>query len=144
MKKFKNCSCQDIPQNAIHKIGAAFIKDKKIVVVRKKGTSEYIILGGVHDGNESHEENLRKETREELCLELQSFSYLGRFEDIALYEKVPIIMDVYLVECKGYPKADSEIKEYLWIDKNYDRSQITLGSVLAKFVIPTLCKKRLM
>lgn len=144
MKKFKNCQCQDIPQKAIHKIGAAFVKDKKIIVVRKKGTGEYIVLGGVHDRNESHEENLRKEAREELQLELEKFSFLGRFADIALYEKVPIIMDVYLVECQGEPRPDSEIKEYLWLDKDYDKSKITLGTILEKHVIPTLVNKDLM
>lgn len=144
MEKYKNCVCEDIPENAIHKIGAALLKDKKIVVVRKKGTKEYIILGGVHDGAETHGENLRKEASEELCLQLENYSYLGRFEDIALYENVPIIMDVYLVKCSGDPKPDSEIKEYLWVDKNYDRLKITLGSVLEKFVIPHLVKQGLM
>lgn len=144
MKKFKNCACKDIPENAIHKIGAALVKDGKIVVVRKKGTEEYIILGGVHDGEETHEENLRKEAQEELQLALESFSYLGRFTDIALYENVPIIMDVYLVECCGDPKPDCEIKEYLWVDKNYDRSKITLGSVLQKHIVTNLVKLNMM
>lgn len=144
MKKNKNCTCEDIPDKAIHKIGAAFLMNKKIIVVRKKGTEEFIILGGRHDGDETHEQNLKKEAREELQLKISDFSYLGRFEDIAIFENVPIIMDVYLVKCTGNPKPDSEIKEYLWVDKNYDRSKIKLGSVLEKFVIPTLVEKGLM
>lgn len=141
---FKNCTCEDIPQNTIHKIGAAFIKDNKIIVVRKIGKEEYIILGGVHDGDESHQDNLKKEAKEELQLNLKNYSYLGRFEDIALFENVPIIMDVYLVDCEGNPKPDSEIKEYLWVSKNYDRSKIKLGTILEKFVIPKLTEQKLL
>lgn len=143
-RRYKNCTCEDIPENTIHKIGAAFVKDSKIVVVRKRGKEEYIILGGVHDRSETHEENLRKEVTEELQLSLRGFTYLGRFEDIALFEQVPIIMDIYLVDCFGKPHPDSEIKEYLWVGKDYDRSKIKLGSVLEKFVIPELSKRGLM
>jgi hypothetical protein len=64
-RRFKNCTCSDIPNHAINKIGAAFIKNKKN-------------------------------------------------------------------------------KEYIWIDKNYDRQKIHLGSVLEKFVIPTLLDKGIM
>lgn len=144
MRSYKNCTCDAIPQNAIHKIGAAFVKDGKIVVVSKRGTEEYIILGGTHDHSETHEESLRKEAAEELQLTLRKFTYLGRFADIALFEKVPIIMDVYLIDCFGEPYPDSEIKEYLWVDKDYDRSKTKLGTVLEKFVIPILTKKGLM
>lgn len=144
MKSHKNCICKDIPENAIHKIGAALIKDDRIIVVRKKGTEEYIILGGRHDGSETHEQNLRKELREELQLHLESFNYLGRFKDIALYENVAIIMDVYLIQASGVPNPASEIKEYLWVGKDYDRTKITLGSVLEKHIIPELIKRGLM
>jgi 8-oxo-dGTP pyrophosphatase MutT (NUDIX family) len=140
----KNCTCPDIPDNTIHKIAAAFTKDKKLIVVKKKGKEEFISLGGIHDGSESHEANLRKEAREELKLELTDFPFLGRYKETAVFEDAPIILDLYLVDCTGTLTPNSEIKEYLWVDKNYEKQNIKLASGLRKFIIPTLIEKGLM
>lgn len=145
MKKHKNCTCADIAEDSIHKIGSALVMDGKTVVVRKKGTDGFISLGGTHDGDESHEENLRKEAMEELQLSLENFEYIGRFEDNALFENVPLILDLYLIECSGQPKPDSEIKEFVWLSKkDWEDKKYKLGAVLENHIIPELIKRNLM
>jgi 8-oxo-dGTP pyrophosphatase MutT (NUDIX family) len=142
--KFKNCTCVDIPEEAFHKISAILIKEKRLLVVRERGMRGFIAVGGKHDRGESHEENLKKEIREELQLNYRSSEFFGRFQDIAYQYKVPVVMDTYLVDFWGEPYPDSEIKEYKWINKNYKKENINMGSVLEKFVIPKLVVKGLL
>ncbi len=127
----------------IRKIGAIILKDKQLLVVRKKGKehAEFIIPGGKSEGNETHLETLARELREELGVSFEDPIHFGTFEDIAVFEQVPIVMDVYSVRVVGEPKPASEIKEYVWIDRNYATHGIVLGSVLARFVIPGLIER---
>lgn len=123
----------------IHKIGAAIVSDGKLLVVRKNSNADvFIIPGGKPEGDESHEETLRRELDEELGVEVASQSYLGSFEDIAEFENRPIRMDVYRVEISGEPIADSEIAETRWIDRDYAAGGVRIGSVLSSFVVPKM------
>lgn len=124
----------------IHKIGAIIVNDKKILVVRKevKGHKEYIIPGGRPEGKETHEQTLRRELKEELNIDLQSYSFFGSFTEVAVFENIPIFMDVYFVKYSGIPTPNSEIKDLVWIDKDYESEGIKLGSVLSLHVIPKL------
>lgn len=51
---------------------------------------------------------------------------------------------MYIAQIVGEPKCDSEIKDLVWIDKNYEQKGIKLGSVLGKFVVPKLVEMGLM
>ena len=51
---------------------------------------------------------------------------------------------MYFADIVGEPACDSEIKELVWIDKDYEKKGIKLGSVLAKFVIPKLVEMGMM
>jgi len=130
----------------IHKIGAIILRNKKLLVVRKKmpGRIEFIIPGGRKEDDETQEQTLARELREELGVQLKSFSYFGSFDEEAIFEKIPLHMDVYYVKVEGYLEPRSEIKEYLWIDRNYKDKGIKLGSVLELHVVPRLIKQGLM
>lgn len=129
--------------NEIHKIGAIITKQKKILVVRKHiaGRTEYIIPGGRSEAGETHEKTLRRELKEELGVNLLSFKYFGTFTETAIFENIPIHMDVYYVNIQGAPSPKSEIKKLLWINKDYERKGIQLGTVLSCHVIPKLVKE---
>lgn len=127
-------------QPKIHKIGAIIVKDKKILVVHKQfeDRAEYIIPGGRPESGESHEDTLRRELQEELGVDLLSYKQFGSFQEIAIFENIPIFMDVYFTEISGTPKPRTEIKKLVWIDKDYEKQGIQLGTVLSRHVIPKL------
>ena len=131
----------------IDKIGGIILRGKKLLVVKKRtkdNRSEYIIPGGKREGNETDFETLKRELQEEIQVELLSAEPFGGFDDIAIFENIPIHIEVYFANIVGEPTCDSEIKELVCIDRNYEKKGIKLGSVLAKFVIPKLIELEMM
>ena len=131
----------------IDKIGGIILRGKKLLVVKKRtkdNRSEYIIPGGKREGNETDFETLKRELQEEIQVELLSAEPFGGFDDIAIFENIPIHIEVYFANIVGEQTCDSEIKELVWIDRNYEKKGIKLGSVLAKFVIPKLIELEMM
>ncbi|MBI2499650.1 NUDIX domain-containing protein [Candidatus Woesearchaeota archaeon] len=124
---------------SIYKVGAIVLNDKKqLLVVRKKfkDRTEYIIPGGRQEKNENDYETLARELLEELGVKVISKEFFGKFNEQAIFENIPLTMSVYRVEIEGVPKPQSEIKEYVWIDKEYGSKGISLGTVLSKHIIP--------
>ena len=129
----------------IDKVGGVILKDKKILVQRKKNNrEECIIPGGKREGNETDFETLKRELDEELDVELLNAEFLGGYDDIACFSDEPIHVQTYLAEINGTIKCKNEIKEAIWIDKNYKEKGIKVGSILGDYVIPELIKRDLM
>lgn len=131
-------------QPAIFKVGAIILNSSgEILVVRKRvpGRTEFIIPGGRQEEGENDEQTLRRELDEELGVELTSMKFFGRFEEAAIFENTPLVMQVYEAEVKGTLLAQSEIKEYVWVDRDYSNKGFLLGTVLSKHVIPQLIQE---
>lgn len=129
----------------IDKVGGIIVKDKKLVVQRKKNNrEECIIPGGKRKGGETDFETLKRELKEKLNVELIKADFIGGYDDIAVFSDKKIHVQTYLVEISGEITPQNEIKEALWIDKNYKEDGIKVGSILGKYVIPELVKRGLM
>lgn len=129
----------------IDKVGGIILKDKKILVQRKNNNrGECIIPGGKREGNETDFETLKRELQEELSLDLIKAEYIGTYQDIAVFSGEPLQVIAYIVTTKGEIKCQNEIKEALWIDRNYKEQGIKVGSILGEYVIPELIKRNLM
>lgn len=131
----------------IDKVGGIILQDSKLLVVRKRtkdNRQEYIIPGGKREGNETDFQTLQRELKEEIQVDLINYRPFGGFDDIAIFENIPIHIEVYFAEISGEPRCDSEIKDLVWVDKNYADQGIMLGSVLGRFVIPKLVDMGLM
>lgn len=134
-------------RHEIYKVGAVIVNDsKQILVVRKtfKDRVEFIIPGGRQELGEDDEQTLFRELEEELGVKVSSYTYFGTYEEPAVFEGTPLTMSVYEVVIKGIPKPQSEIKEAIWIDRDYSGKGIKLGSVLANHVIPALINRGLL
>ena len=74
---------------AIQKVGAAVVRDGKVLVLRKRAqpSPEYYMAGGKMEGDETQRETLARELQEELGVEVEDYEYIGSFEDEAVFEK---------------------------------------------------------
>ena len=129
----------------IDKVGGVILKDKKILVQRKKNDrEECIIPGGKRKENETDFETLKRELQEELTVNLIGAEFLDGYDDIACFSNEPIHVQTYLAKIEGEIKCNNEIKEAIWIDKNYREQGIKVGSILGEHVIPKLIERGLM
>jgi 8-oxo-dGTP diphosphatase len=131
---------------AIQKVGAAILRENKVLVVRKKtqNKSEYYMAGGRMEENETQRDTLIRELKEELGVDISSMQYLGSYTDSAVFEEEPIIIHAYAVHITGEPAPQSEIKEYIWIDRDFEKKGIKVSSIMAKKVIPQLIARGLL
>jgi len=104
----------------IDKIAFIYLKDCKILSTLSKGKDTYYIPGGKREGNETDEQTLIRECKEELTIDIrkETIKYYGTFEAQAhgKAEGILVRMTCYMAEFEGELKPDSEIQEILWLD----------------------------
>lgn len=125
------------------RIAAAVILNKQhdLLVVRKRGSSYYMLPGGKIENKETHSEALVREIKEELGFQLleNDFDYLGSHQTKAANEADSMVEgNIFLL--KHRLAIDSiphhaEIEEALWMRKNTWQSY-KLAHLLHEFVIP--------
>ena len=107
----------------IDKIAFIYIKDGKILSTLSKGKDTYYIPGGKREGNETDEQTLIRECKEELTIDIkkETIKYYGTFEAQAhgKAEGILVRMTCYMAEFDGELKPDSEIQEMIWLDYSH-------------------------
>ena len=128
----------------IDKIAFLYIKDGKILSTLSKGKDTYYIPGGKREGNESDEETLIRECKEELTINIkkETIKYYGTFEAQAhgKAEGVLVKMTCYMAEFDGELNPDSEIQEMIWLD--YSNLNVKISPV-DQLIFKDLYEKRL-
>ena len=106
--------------NEVDKIAFIHIVDGKILSTRTKGRNKFYIPGGKREADETDEETLVREVKEELSVHIirETISYLGTFkaQSDGATEGVIVKMTCYTAEYNGNLKASSEIEELRWLD----------------------------
>lgn len=101
----------------IRKIGLLLIRQERLLVVRKRGGTLWILPGGKPDGDEDDETALRREVMEELgCHVSWARPYMECTAPAADLDGVTVTVSCYLGEIAGEPSARNEIEEIRWID----------------------------
>ena len=98
------------------------------------------------EGDETQRETLVRELMEELGVDIKLMEYLGSYNDIDMLGAGPIVIHAYYVEIDEAKNIEprGEIKEYAWVDKDFEEKGIPLGSIMARKVIPELVRRSLM
>lgn len=124
----------------VRKIGAAVLgpDGQSLLVVRKRGRDVFILPGGKPTGGESAQQTLQRELQEELGVGAASLSSLMSVVDTAVFEAVPLDMEVYLVELDGAPSPAGEIEELAFVGCDYWNSGLRLASGITHHVLPLL------
>ncbi|MBP3284782.1 MAG: NUDIX domain-containing protein [Clostridia bacterium] len=103
----------------IDKIALIELKDGKVLSTRSKGKDVYYFPGGKRDGEETDEETLIREVKEELdvAVKPESIEYYGKFEAQAhgKEEGILVQMTCYTAKYEGELKPSSEIEEIVWL-----------------------------
>ncbi|MBP3501993.1 MAG: NUDIX domain-containing protein [Clostridia bacterium] len=128
----------------IDKIAFIYLKDGKILSTLSKGKDTYYIPGGKREGNETDEQTLIRECKEELTIDIrkETIKYYGTFEAQAhgKAEGILVRMTCYMAEFEGELKPDSEIQEILWLD--YSNLNVKISPV-DQLIFKDLYKKGL-
>ena len=128
----------------IDKIAFIYLKDGKILSTLSKGKDTYYIPGGKREGNETDEETLIRECKEELDIDIKkdTIKYYGTFEAQAhgKAEGILVKMTCYMAEFKGQLKAISEIQEMKWLD--YSNLDVKISPV-DELIFKDLFEKKL-
>ena len=134
-----------VVDEVIDKVGGIILQDKKILVQRKKnGREECIIPGGKREGCETDLETLSRELKEEMSVSVDAASFFGEYDDIACFSGKRLHVRAYLTVIHGNICCVNEIKEAIWIDRNYKEQGIQVGSILGEHIIPELIQRGLM
>ena len=128
----------------IDKIALLYLKDGKILSTLSKGKDTYYLPGGKRELNETDEQTLIRECKEELTVDIkeETIKYYGTFKAQAhgKAEDVLVKMTCYMAEFKGEIKSSSEIQEIRWLDYN-DLDKISL---VDKLIFKDLYEKKLL
>lgn len=126
-------------------LASALITDENncLLTVRKKTSTYYMMAGGKLEKDETPEQALLRELREELqiTLTLADLSFLGQHTCEAVNETNTIVTaHIYHIQIhSSQPKASAEIAEIKWLTQtNY--TTVKLARLIAEFSIPIWLK----
>lgn len=114
-----------------------------LLIVRKRGTTVFMLPGGKVEPGESHAAAAVREVAEEvgLALDPAEVRLLGRYTAPAANEPGwTITSEVFTAPCQGVPQASGEIEEIRWLplgDPNAAEDQ-PLAPLLVQHVLPAL------
>lgn len=128
----------------IDKIALLYIKDGQILSTLSKGKDTYYLPGGKREINETHEQTLIRECKEELTIDIKedTIKYYGTFKAQAhgKAEGIIVKMTCYTAEFIGEIKPSSEIQEIRWL--NY--KDIDIISPVDKLIFKDLYEKEIL
>ena len=100
------------------RIAGIIIKDGKILLVKGRGFEHLWTPGGKVDGDETDEECLRRELKEEIGVDLIEAKFFKEYDGVSFYTPVQKLKQrIYLVKVSGEIKPDMEIEDFVWLSK---------------------------
>ena len=121
-------------------IVAGVIRDRggRVLTVRKRGTSAFMLPGGKRNAGEADLEALSRELAEELGCDLVEAKHLGTYDAPAANEpETRVYGAIYLADVAGGLVAQAEIEELLWIEPKAPPA-VPLAPLLERQVLPRL------
>jgi len=123
----------------IHKVIAIVIRDNEFLMVRKVGKDVWTNLGGKPEGDETEEEALKREIKEEIHCDSKIIKKLGDFKAPAVFDDAIVKLSAYLVELNGEIDLDDpELEECRFIPMNYKELGIKLPVSIEEQILPFL------
>ena len=123
---------------------AVIVKHGRLLLVRKRGTSAFILPGGKPESGESDLQCLAREMREELAATIDTdAAFLGAFEAEAANEPGRrVLARAYLLYLLNEPMAAGEIEKVIWCDIRKPREHYVLAPLVLDAILPRLQPRR--
>ena len=110
------------------KVAWIHIKNRQVLVARSKGNSIFFLPGGGPEGNETKEQALIRQLKEELSIDVknETIGYVGSFEapSFEFPETIFVRMDCFTADYSGKLVPSSEVTEIAWFNHK-DREKIS-------------------
>lgn len=134
------------PAYDLHKAAGILIKDRRLLVEKSFNKDFYLAPGGKIHPNETPEQALIRELKEEFAIEvaLDALEPFGTFyAPSAGKEDSTLRMDVFIVNAwQGEPAPSSEVENIDWVTSDAPAT-MSVGSIFAHEVLPRLKKQNL-
>ncbi len=128
-----------------NKVGLLVMRDRRILLCRKKHSTSLLILpGGCLEAGETELACLERELREELGeVRVTGLDYIGRYTDRAAGAPgKTVAINLYSGDLAGTPTPHSEIAELVWFGEQDDRA--LLAPSLVNKILPDLIARGLL
>lgn len=125
----------------IRKVGAAILEEDRLLVVRKRGMTSFILPGGKPEGEETELQTLSREVDEELGCAMDCVSLAGTFTDAAAgTANAVVVVKLYRATLVGSPAPRSEIEEMAWVPLR-GTAGVALAPSIVNGIIPHLRRR---
>ena len=115
---------------------ALIIKNRKLLVLKKKkNKSHFILPGGKINEDENNEDALIRELKEELNISINknNIKFITSMEVISQFENLPMTSYIFKADYNGDFSIDNEIAEFHWLNlDNYNEKDV--ASLLKKLI----------
>ena len=123
-------------------VGLLVLRNRRVLMVKEKDDF-FVLPGGKLEGNESPEETLKRELKEELLLENVPVTY---YSEYTLPSKSDGKQTVFKLFTADFPENfefqfTDEIQEIKWVNSQYESEGIKVGSITSLALFPDLKKK---
>lgn len=101
-------------------VDGLIVKNQKILLIKRKGEpfhNYWALPGGHLDLNETAEEGVAREVKEETNLVTTSIKLLGIYSN-PQRDPRQIVSAIYIVETKGTPRAGDDAVDFKWFPLN--------------------------
>jgi 8-oxo-dGTP pyrophosphatase MutT (NUDIX family) len=106
----------------IDKIALIIIENGKILSTKSIGKNKYYIPGGKRENNETDQQTLIREIKEELSVDIlqETIKYVGTFtaQSDGAKEGINVKMTCYKADYLGVLQQNNEIEEIRWLNYN--------------------------
>jgi 8-oxo-dGTP pyrophosphatase MutT (NUDIX family) len=129
----------------IRKVGAAIVRDGKLLLVRKFGTGQLIMPGGGVERGEDVGHALRRELEEELGVKTIQVDPqpIDVYRAPAAFERgLEVEITLYRTETDETPVPLGEIEEVIWFSRNHPRD--ILSPIIRDHIYPDLLSRGLL
>lgn len=124
--------------NPIDKLAWILIQDRKVLYARSKGKDLFYNPGGKRDGDETDQEALIREIKEELDVELvpETIQYVDTFTAQAAGKPYGVLVEIkcFIAEYQGILAPMSEIEELAWFTSNDMEKTSVTGQLILKYL----------